>query len=86
MAPRKKMKIKIKRPGALTKKAKAAGMSPQAYARRVMAAPKGRYSPLTRRQANFARVASKWAKPKKGSPKARAAGRKAAATRRRRRG
>jgi hypothetical protein len=79
-----KSQIKIKRPGALTRKAKAVGMSPQAFASKVMSAKKGTYSPLTRKQANFAKVASTWSKPKAGSAKAKTAGRKAAATRRRR--
>jgi hypothetical protein len=78
------LNIKIKRPGAFTRKAKAAGRGVQAHARAVMSAPKGRYSALTRRQANFALVAAKWAKPKKGSTKAKRSGRKAAASRRRR--
>jgi hypothetical protein len=79
-----KPQIKIKHPGALTKKAKAAGMSPKAFATKVMSAKKGTYSPQTRRQANFAKVAATWKKPTAGSAKARTAGRKAAATRRRR--
>jgi len=79
-----KMKIVIKHPGALTRKAKAAGMSPRAFATKVMSAKKGTYSAQTRRQANFAKVAATWNKPKAGSAKAKAAGRKAAATRRRR--
>lgn len=40
--------------GAFSRKAKAAGMSTAAYARKVLAAPKGRYSAETRKQANFA--------------------------------
>jgi len=72
----KKMKITIKHPGALTRKAKASGMSPRAFASKVMSAPKGRYSAQTRRQANFARVAATWNHK----------GRKASTTRRRRRG
>lgn len=51
----KKMKITIKHPGAFTKKAKAAGMSPSAFANKVMSAKKGTYSTQTRRQANFAK-------------------------------
>lgn len=43
----------IKHPGAFTKKAKAAGMTTAAYARKVKANP-GRYSTTTRRQANLA--------------------------------
>ena len=70
----KKMQIKIKHPGALTKKAKAVGMSPRAFAGKVMTAPKGRYSAQTRRQANFAKVAATWNHR----------GRKTAATRKRR--
>jgi hypothetical protein len=50
-----KAKIVIKHPGALTKKAKAAGMSPLAFARKVMSAKKGAYPAQTRRQANFAK-------------------------------
>jgi len=43
----------IKRPGAFRRKARAAGMSTKAFARRVRANPK-RYSTRTRRQANLA--------------------------------
>jgi len=32
-------------------------MSVQAFAKKVLAAPEGKYDPSTRRQANFARVA-----------------------------
>lgn len=46
--------IKIKRPGAFTAKAKAAGKSPLAYANQVMANP-DKYPPLTVKQANFAK-------------------------------
>jgi hypothetical protein len=66
---RKKLKITIKHPGALTRKAKASGMSPRAFANKVMAAPKGRYTAQTRRQANFAKVAATW--NHKGASKAR---------------
>jgi len=57
MAARKRPKIKIRksREGAFTAKAKAAGMSVQSYARKVLAAPTGTYPASTRRQANFAR-------------------------------
>jgi hypothetical protein len=47
--------IKPSKKGAFTKKAKAAGMGVQAYARKVLAAPAGRYPASTRRQANFAK-------------------------------
>lgn len=45
----------IKRPGEFTRKAKAAGMSVQAFARKVLGAKKGTYSSRTRRQAALAR-------------------------------
>jgi len=80
-----KPQIRIKHPGALTRKAKAVGKSPRAFANQVMSAKKGTYSAQTRRQANFAKVAATWKKPKAGSVKAKAAGRKAAMTRSRRR-
>lgn len=56
-----KMKIKIKRPGAFTAKAKAAGMSVSAYATKVLK-PGSKASALTKKQANFARNARKWGK------------------------
>lgn len=58
---KKKLDIKkaIKRPGALTKKAQAAGMSPMAYARKMKKA-KG----LTGQQARFALVLNKMRKKK----------------------
>ena len=52
--------IKKENRGKFTAKAKAAGKGVQEYARQVMSAPEGRYPPSTRRQANFARNASKW--------------------------
>jgi hypothetical protein len=57
MAARKRRPIRIKpsKKGAFTKKAKAAGMGVQAYASKVLRAPKGRYPASTRRQANFAK-------------------------------
>lgn len=58
---RSKMKIKIKRPGAFTAKAKAAGMSVSAYATKVLK-PGSKASALTKKQANFARNARKWGK------------------------
>lgn len=64
MAARKKITIKKSRRGLFSAKAKRAGMSVQAYARKVLA--KGsRASAATKRQANFARNAAKWKKPKK---------------------
>ena len=56
------MAIKIKKPheGLFTAKAKRAGMSVQAFAKKVLSAPEGKYSPATRRQANFARNAKSW--------------------------
>jgi hypothetical protein len=53
--------IKIKRPGAFTKKAKAAGKSIQEEASSVLK-PGSKASPLTKKQANFARNAAKWKK------------------------
>ena len=50
-----KIRIKTKNKGAFTRQARAKGMGVQAYARKVMAAPKGRYSAKTRSRANFAR-------------------------------
>lgn len=61
MAGKRKSKIRIKpqNRGKFKAKAKRAGMGVQAYARKVLA--KGsRASAATRRQANFARNASKW--------------------------
>ena len=54
------IKIKKSREGLFTAKAKRAGMGVQAFARKVLAAPEGRYSASTRRQANFARSAKRW--------------------------
>jgi len=45
----------IKRPGAFTRKAKAAGMGTQAYASKVLAKSSGA-STQTKRQANLART------------------------------
>ena len=50
--------------GAFTKKAKAAGMSVQAYARKVSANP-GNYDSRTVKQANLAKTFKKMAKSKK---------------------
>ena len=56
---KKKSGISIKPPreGLFTAKAKRAGMTVQAFAKKVLAAPEGKYSPETRKQANFARRA-----------------------------
>lgn len=54
MPPRGLRKIKIKRPGALTAKAKKAGMSTRTFTNQVLAHPSN-YSLLTRQQAQFAR-------------------------------
>jgi len=54
------IKIKKSREGLFTAKAKRAGMGVQAFARKVLAAPKGRYSASTRKQANFAKNAKAW--------------------------
>ena len=55
-----KIKIKPGREGAFTAKARKAGMGVQAYARKVLSAPEGRYSSATRKQANFAKNAKRW--------------------------
>jgi peptidoglycan L-alanyl-D-glutamate endopeptidase CwlK len=52
--------------GKFTAKAKAAGMGVQAYANKVLSAPEGKYPASTRKQANFARNASKWKKQEGG--------------------
>jgi len=46
--------------GQFTAKATRAGAGVQAYASRVLSAPKGKYPASTRKQANFAKQASKW--------------------------
>ena len=56
------IRIKPENKGKFTAKANAQDMGVQEYARKVMGAPEGKYSPETRRQANFARNASKWKK------------------------
>ena len=48
--------IKPSRRGTFTAAAKKHGMSVQAYARKVLKAPKGKYSSAMRKKANFARV------------------------------
>lgn len=55
------IKDAIKRPGALTKKAKAKGMSAMAYAGKVSKNPKA-YSTRTRKQASLAKTLSKMSK------------------------
>lgn len=54
------IKIKKSHEGRFTAKAKAAGMSVAAYAKKVLSAEPGKYPASTRRQANFARNARKW--------------------------
>lgn len=55
----------IKRPGALTKKAQAAGMGVQEFANTVSSNPE-EYSPRTRRQANLAKTLKKIRKGEEG--------------------
>ena len=62
MAAKSKIKIDEEDRGKFTAKARRAGMGVQAFARKVLAAPEGRYSAATRKQANFARNARKWKK------------------------
>lgn len=52
--------IKKANRGKFTAAAKRAGMGVQAYARKILSAPKGKYSPTLRRRAAFARAASKF--------------------------
>lgn len=55
------MKGAVKRPGAFTAKAKAAGVSVAEYARRVLA-PGSKASKLTKKQAIYAQVATRISK------------------------
>ena len=52
--------IKKANRGKFTAAAKRAGMGVQAYARKILKAPKGKYSPTLRRRAAFAKAASKF--------------------------
>lgn len=52
--------IKKANRGKFTAAAKRAGMGVQAYARKILSAPKGKYSATLRKRANFARNASKF--------------------------
>ncbi len=61
-----KINIKPENKGKFTAKAKAAGMGVQSFANKVLKAKEGTYSPSTRKQANFARNASKWNKANGG--------------------
>jgi len=62
MATKTGIRIDPANKGVFTAKAKRAGMGVQAFAKKVLAAPAGKYSPATRRQANFARNAKGWKK------------------------
>ncbi len=52
--------IKPSKRGTFTAAAKKHGMGVQAYARKVLKAPKGKYSSAMRKKANFARNAAKF--------------------------
>jgi len=52
--------IKPENEGVFTEKANEADMSVQEFAKKVLSAPLGKYSPETRKQANFARNAAEW--------------------------
>lgn len=54
--------IKKANRGKFTAAAKRAGMGVQAYARKILNAPKGKYSSTLRKRANFAANAAKWHK------------------------
>ena len=56
------IKINPAHKGQFTAKAKKAGMGVQAFARKVLSAPSGKYSASTRKQANFAKNAKGWKK------------------------
>lgn len=58
---RKWMQKAVKRPGALTRKAKRYGMTPLQFARYVKAHPE-KFDTLTKQQANFALTAAKISK------------------------
>lgn len=64
MAKHKFIKQAIKRPGAFTKKAKEAGMSVAAFAKKVLA-PGSKASTLTKRQANLAQTLRKISRRRK---------------------
>jgi len=53
--------------GKFTAKAKRAGMSVQGFANKVLKAKEGKFSASTRRQANFAKNASRWKKQEGGA-------------------
>ena len=57
-----KISIKPENRGKFTAAAKSRGMGVQEFARKVLSADEGVYSPGLRKQANFARNASKWRK------------------------
>lgn len=59
---KKQIRIRSSREGVFTAKAKRAGLGVQAFARKVLSAPAGRYSASTRKQANFARNARKFSR------------------------
>jgi hypothetical protein len=52
--------IKKANKGKFTASANRAGMGVQAFANKVLHAPKGKYSAKLRKRANFAHVASSW--------------------------
>jgi hypothetical protein len=54
------IEIKPENEGKFTKKAKSAGSGVQPFAKKVLNAPEGEYSPETRKQANFAKNAKKF--------------------------
>ena len=60
--------IKESHEGLFTAKANAAGMGVQEFATKVLRAPEGHYDSSTRKQANFAKNASKWEEGVTGVP------------------
>ena len=54
------IKIKKSKRGTFTKAAKAHGSSVQGFAKKVLHAPKGKYSAAMKKKAVFAQNAAKW--------------------------
>lgn len=59
---REEISINPKKEGAFSAKAAARDEGVQEFATQVLNAPEGRFSPATRKQANFAKNAAKWNK------------------------
>ena len=64
---KKQIRIKKENKGVFTRKAQRASEDVDDFADTVLGASKGRFSPATRKQANFAKNARKWSRPKRGA-------------------